>query len=377
NPQIPLARPWFGREEAEAVAEVLDSGWVVQGAKVRAFEEQVAALHELPEGVAVSSATAGLHLTMLALGIGPGDVVLTPSFAWPAAAHVAARSGAGVWFTDVDPVTANLTPVHAEAAFQAALQATGRRPRALVIVHEFGLPAPAADLAAWAREREVTVIEDAACALGARHRGRPVGHFGVAAVFSFHPRKSITTGEGGVVVTADRALADRLRELRNHGQAADGRREFVVAGLNYRLTEIQAAIGLVQLRRFPEIQEIRRRLAETYRGALADLPEIQLPPGDPEHTWQTFMVVFRDARVRAAVEAACHAAGIGAGPAAVAAHRAPEWNGRFLSPADHCPTASRLADCGLALPLHPQLRAEELDRVVQRIRTALSRPSLP
>ena len=170
QPNIPLARPWFGAEEAAAVQRVLDSGWVVQGPEVAAFEVAVGALHQMPHAVAVSSATAGLHLMYLALGIGPGDVVLIPSFAWPSAANMAARAGAIPFFVDVDPRTANLTAETLKRGLQQVRERGLAKPRAVVVVHEFGLPAPMAEVLGIARAEDLMVLEDAACALGAHHQ---------------------------------------------------------------------------------------------------------------------------------------------------------------------------------------------------------------
>lgn len=369
---IPLARPWFGDEELAAVKRVLDSGWVVQGPEVAAFEKAVGAIHELPHAVAVSSATAGLHLMYLALGLGPGDVVLIPSFAWPSAANMAARVGAIPFFVDVDPVTANLTGETLQRGLQQARARGLAKPRAVVVVHEFGLPAPMAELLEIAHNENLIVIEDAACALGAKHQGQPLGHFGRATVFSFHPRKSVSTGEGGVVVTREPALADAIRALRNHGQEMRaGRREFTSAGFNYRLTELQAAVGLAQLRRLSGIIETKQALASLYFAELDGLRGLGLPVQHPEHTLQTFMITLDSAATRDRVQETCKAGGIECGPGSVAGHRGVCWGRQFVEPEDLCPVATHLADCGLALPLHPRLTDDDIRRVVAAVRRAL------
>lgn len=372
NQTIALARPWFGEAEVAAVRRVLDSGWVVQGPEVAAFEKAVGEIHQLPHAVAVSSATAGLHLIFLALGLQPGDVVLIPSFAWPAAANMAARVGAVPFFVDVELQTANLSATSLKRGLQAARDRGLRKPRALVVVHEFGLPAPMAEILELADAEGLMVIEDAACALGACHQGQPLGHFGRAAVFSFHPRKSVSTGEGGMVVTKEPALADAVRTLRNHGQEVrEGRREFTSAGFNYRLTELQAAMGREQLKRLPGILELKRKLASVYLHALAGLPGLILPAALPEHTWQTFMVVLESVAVRERVQEVCRAEGIETAPGSVAGHLGAVWEQQFLKPTDLCPVSTRLATCGLALPLHPQLTETEVGRVVTVVRKAL------
>lgn len=368
---IPLARPWFGEEESEAVRQVLGSGWVVQGPEVAAFEKAVAGLHQMPHAVAVSSATAGLHLVYLALGMGPGDVVLIPSFAWPSAANMAARAGAIPFFVDVDPHTANLTGESLRRGLQQVRERKLGRARAVVVVHEFGLPAPMAEILEVARAEGLIVIEDAACALGANHQGKPLGHFGRAAVFSFHPRKSISTGEGGMVVTREPALAEAMRALRNHGQEMrEGQREFTSAGFNYRLTELQAAIGRAQLKRLPGIIEAKKSLAALYFAELEGRRGLGLPVYDPEHTWQTFMITLDSAAERARVQEVCRVDGIETGPGSVAGHRGAVWGRQFVEPEDLCPMATRLAAFGLALPLHPRMTDDDIRRVVAAVRKA-------
>ena len=365
---IPLARPWFGEEEVEAVRRVLGSGWVVQGPEVAAFEQAIGALHQMPHAVAVTSATAGLHLIYLALGIGPGDVVFIPSFAWPSAANMASRVGAAPFFLDVDPLTANMTAATLKRGLQQVRERKLGRPRALVVVHEFGLPAPMAEILEIARTANLIVIEDAACALGANHQGKPLGHFGRAAVFSFHPRKSVSTGDGGRVVTREPAVAEAIRALRNHGQETrDGHRDFTSAGFNYRLTELQAAIGLAQLKRLPGIIESKRAMALIYFAELEGRRGFTLPADNPEHTWQTFMVTLDSTAQRDRVQEVCRASGVETGPGSVAAHWGAVWGRQFVEPEDLCPASTRLATCGLALPLHPKLTDDEIRRVVAAV----------
>ena len=369
---IPFARPLFGEEEFAGVRRVLDSGLVAQGAEVAAFENAIGTLHRMPQAVAVSSATAGLHLLYVALGIGPGDVVLVPSFAWPSAANMAARVGAIPFFVDVDPVTANMTSEALLRAFRKVHESGLGKPRAVVVVHEFGLPAVMEEILAVARNANVIVIEDAACALGAKHKGNPVGCFGRAAVFSFHARQSITTGEGGMIVTKEPELADTLRALRNHGQITrEGRLEFITAGFNYRLMELQAAIGLAQLKRLPGILETKKSLASLYFAELDGRRGLSLPPHHAEHTWQTFMITLESFDLRERVHEICKAAGIETGPGSMAAHSAAVWGNQFLKPQDLCPVATRLAACGLALPLHTHLTDDDMRRVVAAIKKAL------
>lgn len=373
RPKISLAKPWFGEEELVGLQRVLKSGWVVQGPEVAAFEQAVASLQNLPHAIAVTSATAALHLSYLALGIGPGDVVMIPSFAWPSAANMAVQVGAIPFFIDVDPYTYNMTAALLRQGLERAHGLQLGRPRAVVVVHEFGLAAPMAELLAVAHDESLLVLEDGACALGAHYQGKPVGHFGSLAVFSFHPRKSISTGEGGVIVTRNGEFADILRSLRNHGQETlSNLREFTRAGFNYRLTEFQAALGRAQMDRFKDILEIKRRLVKRYLDGLASVSALSMPFVDPAHTWQTFMIVLASPNERHRVQELCKCEGIETGPGSVAGHAALFWGERFIKPEDLCPVSSRLATCGLALPLHPLLTEGDVDRVIAVVRHALS-----
>jgi dTDP-4-amino-4,6-dideoxygalactose transaminase len=354
--RIPLAKPHFDEREVEAVRRVLASGWVVQGPEVEAFEAAIAQLHQARHCIAVSSGTAALHVCYLALGIGPGDAVFVPSFAWPSAANMALAVGARPVFVDVLPRTYNIDPADLRRRIGQCLEHNWGKPRAVVPVHEFGLAADMDAVLGIAAEHRLEVIEDAACALGATYRGRPVGTFGRLGIFSFHPRKAITTGEGGAIVTNEDALAELCRQWRNHGQTlCDGQRDFVLPGFNYRLTEIQAAIGRVQLAKYPEILAHRRELAARYLDLLADCPTITLPEPHPEHTWQTFMVVLDERLDRAAIIARLAEEGIEVGPGSVAGHCGKVYCERFGYQAGNLPQCALLHARGLALPLHSRL----------------------
>ncbi len=231
---IRLAIPEIGETEVDAVAGVLRTGFLVQGEHVRIFEERMADFVGARHAVAVSSGTAALHLALLALGVGPGDEVVVPGFTHPATANVVELVGARAILVDVDLRTFNIDPA-------AVAEAIGPRTKAIMPVHLFGQPAEMGSLLRLAADRGLSVIEDAACALGSAYRGQRCGTFGTVAAFSFHPRKVITTGEGGILTTNDDGMAAHLRRLRNHGQEIDrGRGRFLEAGLNYRLTDFQA-----------------------------------------------------------------------------------------------------------------------------------------
>jgi perosamine synthetase len=365
--RIQLSRPCFDDGELEAVGRVLESGWVIQGPEVEAFEARIAALHEARHCIAVSSGTAALHVSYLALGVGPGDAVFIPSFAWPSAANMAKLVGAEPLFVDVLPGTYNIDPEDLARQIEKCFSKGISKPGAIVPVHEFGLPADMDRVLAVASRYSLPVIEDAACALGAIYQGKPIGTSGRLGIFSFHPRKSITTGEGGAIVTNDDELADRCRLWRNHGQRmVAGQRDFILPGLNYRMTEMQAAIGQVQLTKFPALLEKRRALVREYFKLLSGCPAIGLPFDQADHTWQTFMVVLEERLTRHSVIERLGAQGIECGAGSVAAHLASHFQ-----PQRPLPVSERLHRQGLALPLHAGLASAEVAASVTALRESL------
>ena len=369
--QIPLAKPSFDHRAVEAVKDVLERGWVVQGSEVENFENLIAELHQVKNCIAVTSGTAALHICYLSLGIGPGDAVFVPSFAWPSAANMAIVVGARPVFVDVLPETYNIDPSDLRTKIQQCIKNNLGRPRAVVPVHEFGLAADMDFVAEVGREFGLEIIEDAACALGARYKGVPVGTIGKMGVFSFHPRKAITTGEGGAIVTNDDELARKCRVWRNHGQEfLAGKRDFQLAGLNYRMNEIQAAIGKVQFGKFPEILKKRAEIARHYIENLKGCSAIKLPTDNLEHTWQTFMVVLGDRCDRNRIIDTMVRAGFGCGPGSVAGHCAKIYRERFgYKPAD-LPISAKLDVNGLALPLHSFVADADVVRCAALLRDA-------
>ncbi len=281
--------------------------------------------------------------------------------------------GARPVFVDVLPDTYNLDPQDLKLRIDECIRQGWGRPRAVVPVHEFGLAADMDPIMAIAAQYSLAVIEDAACALGASYHGKPVGTLGALGTFSFHPRKSITTGEGGAIVTNDNDLADRCRSWRNHGQKIiNGQREFVLPGLNYRMTEIQGAIGRVQMTKLPEIMKQRSLLAQAYFSSLADLTQSRLPINTPEQTWQTFMIVLDETLERQKVMAAMTQAGFDTGPGSVAGH----LGGQFRASSDlsttGLPVSTRLHHSGLALPLYAGLEAQYLKQISAALRRHVS-----
>jgi dTDP-4-amino-4,6-dideoxygalactose transaminase len=342
--RIRLARPDVGAEELAEIAGVLDSGRLTMGPKVEELEELLAAACGVEHAVAVSSGTAALHLAVLALGLGEGDEVLVPAYTFPATANVVALSGAKPVLVDVDPSTSNVSPDQVRGR-------VSKRTKAILAVHLFGRPAPLEEL-----PDGLPLIEDAAGALGARRRGRPCGGLGLAGCLSFHPRKIVTTGEGGAVTTNDPRIAAAARELRHHGwRDADMPR----AGLNYRLSDVLCALGIPQLRRLDELLAARARIAAAYAERLASAVEL---PGADEgdvHGWQAY-VVRLDRRDEAL--AALRAAGIEAQIGTYALHRLSAYRDQGSFPgADAC------FERALALPFHSQLSESDLDRVAEAL----------
>jgi perosamine synthetase len=341
---IRLAWPDLGEEELAAIADVLESGQLTMGPKVAEFEAGLARACEVDHAVAVSSGTAALHLAVLALGIGPGDEVIVPAYTFPATANVVALAGATPVLVDIEPETMNVRP-------DAVAGAVTERTRAVLVVHLFGRPAPWEELEAAVPEG-VELLEDAAGALGAQRGGRRCGGLGRLGCLSFHPRKVVTTGEGGAVTTGDVELAETIRAMRHHGwRGAD----MPAPGLNYRLSDVLCALGIPQLRRLEALLEERERLAGLYAAQLVDRVQIPSAGEGDRHGWQAYVVQLdgRDAALEA-----LQAAGIQAQIGTYALHRLAAYRdqGPF-------PGADAVYERALALPFHNRLTEEELERV--------------
>lgn len=350
-----MAKPWIGEGEQRAVAAVLDSGQLVQGPCVERFEHALAALVGRKHAVAVSSGTAALQLALKVLQVGPSDEVICPALSWPSPAHAIRMAGAKVQFVDVDENEWNGSP----EGFRAA---RGAQTKAAIVIDQFGNPARATQI------REVLgalpIIEDAACALGSRFSNGPCGGFGMVSCLSFHPRKILTTGEGGMCLTDDDDVADKLRMLRNHGQLGG---QFVVAAGNFRMTEMAAALGLAQLKRLDEILVRRRELASIYREALGAEVQLQSVPEGSESNFQTMGVVLPQGHDRNTVRQIMAERGVETGVLSFAVHKLGSFTGNRAS----LPIAEHLAARGVALPLYPQMRNAEVEQVSAILRGVL------
>jgi perosamine synthetase len=375
---IPIMRPWLGREEQLAVVDVLASGWIAQGPKVATFESSVAAALGAAHAVATTSCTTALHLALHALGVGRGDDVVTPSLSFIATANAPRYVGARPVFADVDLETQNVTPETVERAL-------GPATRAVIVVHQAGMPADVEAIEAVCAPRGIAVIEDAACAIGSTYHGRPVGG-GRLVALSFHPRKLLTTGEGGMLLTSDATLARRLRRLREHGMAVSAverhgcstvvLEDYVELGFNFRMTDLQAAVGLVQLAKLEAMVAERRRLAEAYRALIVDVPGLVLPDDPPHGTtnYQSFVVRLEDDLGVERNEVMQHLLdrGIATRRGIMAAHLEPAFAGRS---APALPVTERLTRRSLILPLFHAMGEDELGRVAEALAEAVAQPA--
>ncbi|MEF8753407.1 MAG: DegT/DnrJ/EryC1/StrS family aminotransferase [Accumulibacter sp.] len=372
---IAISLPCTGDEEWEATREPLRSGWLTQGPKVAAFEQAFAARHATAHALATTSCTTGLHLILAAIGIGPGDEVIVPAFTWVATANVVVYCGATPVFADVDRRTNNLD-------VGDVVQRLTPRTKAVIAVHLFGLCADIDRLRA-VLPAHVPIIEDAACAAGASYKGRPAGSLGLAAAFSFHPRKSITTGEGGMVTTNDAVLAATANMLRNHGasiseeQRHSGPRpyllpEFNLLGYNYRMTDLQGAVGLVQLAKLDRFIAERTAWADYYTRALADIEWLQPPeaPADGQHAWQAYVLYvdpYKAPAPRNELMERLQACGVATRPGTHAVHLLGYYASRYgLRPEDF-PVARDCNDQTMAIPLHNRMTAADYTHVVESL----------
>lgn len=371
-----IASPKFDENEIEKVRECLASGWVTQGPMVQQFEQQIGGIHGAKFAMATTSCTAALHLATMALELRSGDEVIVPAFTWVTSAHCAEYVGAKAVFVDIDLATFNLDPVAVEAAITP-------KTKAIVVVHLFGKAAPMREILEIANRHGLRVIEDAACAIGTRYEGRPIGAMGDIGCFSFHPRKVITTGEGGMVTTNNPELAERVRWLRNHGATgpafgADASKPYTMStfdllGYNLRLSDIQAAVGIAQVGKLEHLLAERRRLALLYSELLAEIDELVLPSDDPGHTYQSYVIRVRSGSmlIRNSVMERLAAKSIQTRPGTHAVHRLGYYVNRYAIAAQEFPNACLAEDSSITLPIFPDMTNEQVAYVVKQIAEAL------
>ena len=372
---IPVIKPFLGEEEALAAAEVVRSGWVAQGPRVAAFEQAFAESAGAGHGVAVSNCTTGLHLALHMLGVGPGDEVVVPSFSFIATANAARYVGATPVFADVDPLTGNVTSETLDAVITP-------RTTAVIAVHQGGTPFDVDDVQALCDKHGVPLVHDSACAAGSTYRGGPVSSGAALAAWSFHPRKLLTTGEGGMVTTGNAEWATRLRKLREHGMSVSAAERhaqgsvklesYEEVGFNFRMTDMQAAVGLIQLRKLPDVIAKRRELAGRYHKLLGELDGVRCVT-DPEYgttNYQSFWVVLPDDSAGTSVDVltALQERGVSGRRGIMASHLEPAYAG---AAAGDLPVTEHLTSRSVILPLYHQMTEAEQDTVVSAFTEAL------
>lgn len=366
-----LTHPSFDDDELDLVREALASRWVTQGTFVERFEGLVAKRHGAKHALAATSCTTALHLAVKALDLGPGDEVVVPAFTWVTSAYCVDYVGAKTMFADVEPETFNLDPRSLEEAITP-------KTRAVVAVHLFGLAADMDKVLEIASRHGLAVIEDAACAIGTAYKGRPVGCIGDLGCFSFHPRKLITTGEGGMVTTDSDDLAGRVNTLRNHGASPNqdpqarnkpwSMANFNAVGFNYRMSDIQGAVGVAQMAKLDGLIAERRRNAAAYARRLGGIDALALPPspGDaPGHTYQSFVVRLREGgrERRNRVMEMLQSADIETRPGTHAVHMLGYYAGKYGLRPEQCPVAAACDGDAMALPLFPGMTEDDVDTV--------------
>jgi perosamine synthetase len=371
---IPITKPFIGEEEKQLVSEVITSGWISQGPKVAEFEERFAAYVGCKYAVATTSCTTALHSALSISGIGPGDKVIVPSLSFIASANAVIYCGATPVFADIDPQTCNIDASKIEGAIT-------EKTKAILPVHQMGLPVDLDRIKEIARKNRLIVIEDAACAVGSEYKGRRIGSHGNIACFSFHPRKIITTGEGGMITTDDAEIAERLRRFRHHGMSiSDMERHkadrviietYPEIGYNYRMTDMQAAMGIEQLRKLPSILERRRHIAGVYDKELSRVPHIRIPevPAYAYHNYQSYWIELLDSCPvdRNTLMSKLLERGIATRRGIMAIHLEESYSQYRIS----LPVTEKVTGNTLLLPIYPSMTGEEQEYVIMCVRKIL------
>lgn len=371
---IPISLPVTGLEEWEATKEPLMSGWITSGPKVREFEQLFAERHQVKHALAVTSATTALHLALVALGVGPGDEVIVPAFTWVSTANVVLYCGAKVVFADVDPQTFNIDP-------QDLAKRITSKTKAIIPVHLFGLCADMDEIKRIAGN--IPLVEDGACAAGAGYKGTPAGALGTIGCFSFHPRKSVTTGEGGMLTTNDDQLAELLGMLRNHGasiseeQRHHGPRPYILPdfnllGYNYRMTDLQGAVGVVQIKKLDLFIQERAKWAAYYADQLKEVEWLRTPSfgSEYQHGWQSYVTFVDESKAPASrneIMELLQERGISTRPGTHAVHMLNFYKEKYqIQPSDF-PGAQAANDFSMSIPLHNRMSAEDFAYVVEAL----------
>lgn len=373
---IQISLPVTGEEEWFATKEPLMTGWLTSGPKVREFEQLFAHRHQVKHAMAVTSATTALHLAVVALGVKEGDEVIVPAFTWVSTANIVLYQGAKVIFVDVDPKTFNLDPDDLKKRITS-------KTKAIIPVHLFGLCANMDRIKEIAGN--IPLIEDGACAAGSAYKGTPAGGLGNIGCFSFHPRKSVTTGEGGMVTTNDDKLADVIKSLRNHGASISEEERhhgpkpyilpgFNLMGFNYRMTDLQGAVGVVQIKKLDTFIQERSKWAHFYKNELKSIPWLSLPEfsADYSHGWQSFVTMIDESKAplkRNDIMEKLQQAGISTRPGTHAVHMLDFYKNKFELKADDYPGARDANNFSMAIPLHNRMTPDDYQYVVQTIRS--------
>lgn len=361
---IKLAAPEIDNKEIQQIKMVLDSGWLIQGKRVKEFEKKIARFVGTKYAIAVNSGTSALYLSLLALEISKGDKVITSNFTFPATANTIELTGAKTTLVDIKLDTFNINTSEIKSKITS-------KTKAIIPVHLFGQSTDMTPIIKLAKQYGLKIIEDAACALGATYKKRMCGNFGDLGCFSFHPRKAITTGEGGMIVTNKLGLAKKLRLLRNHGMASNkDKTDFILPGLNNRMTEMQAAMGVVQIKKLNKIIQQRQKIAKIYDKLLCNIGEITIPKKtkDTNHTYQSYIVLLKKNINRNKLIQRLKKQEIETGIPTYALHKTAYFRKKYNFSNNEFPNSKTAFEQGLSLPMHSKLTAQEVEFIIKKIK---------